>query len=127
TSSRARFSASVNIGKRAERRGQIPDDPAVVARDLPRVPVLQHASVPRPAAARGQHDGDYRAPAAGDIASALPFRILLEEIEEAPRVEFRGTRRHAPIVAGGRLRIEIMRQVRARDEQDATIRSDPRE
>src|SRR5688572_15561670 len=106
--------------ERADRRGEITDDAGIVARDLTGVGVLEDARASGAELTGRHHDGDGRAAATGHIASAFVLRVPLEPREQPLRVERSHVRLHAAIQRFRGPGVEVVRQVRAPDQQSPT-------
>src|SRR3954463_6434046 len=119
-STSACFCASVSIGEGSQRSRKIPDDTVVVAGDFARVGVFQHPTVLRAQAARRFHHRDRGATATRDVPPTLLLGIVLEQVEQTIWIECSNVLLHTSVKRRRRLRIEVVRQIRARHEQRAT-------
>ena len=72
------------------------------------------------ARARRQHHRDRRPAAARDEASAFPLRVFLEDLQEPVGIARRDTVRNAAVEPFRRRGIEVVGEVGARDQEDAS-------
>ena len=80
---------------------------------------MQHPPVRRAERACRHHHRDRGAAAARDVAPALGLRVLLEQLEQRVGIERVDARLHPGVERRGRLRVEVVRQVGAGDQQRA--------